>query len=430
MRILPGASTASFLPGSPPDFPLDTISLQTLDGSVAFPAVQILTITELKRAALQGPLTAELHAQIESLGKKDTRDGKPFWELAVTDAESRHVLRAWSDGPAFKVCAGLKKGAFLAIEGEWAHGQKYGLEATTWTCRELTEPERNALLSGPHELRARQALDFEYVREQVAAIGDPRLRGLGELFLEEFGEHFRRTAAARSNHHARRGGLVEHVAQMMRLAIGIAGAYPSLNRDLLVAGVLFHDCGKLWENAMPPDGFTMPFHICGEMLGHITVGIELVNNLWRRLMERPESAAWAGAKPSSDDVKLHLLHLLASHHGQLEFGSPIMPKTPEAWALHHIDNLDAKLEMMRAAYVTAKPLAPKILERVWPLPGNLITPLARFSAPVEPAGMNGKNGHTAEADCNGSAEPDAPCEAEEAAPATPRAHREELPLSS
>ena len=79
-------------------------------------------------------------------------------------------------------------------------------------------------------------------------------------------------------------------------------------------------------------------------------------------------------------MRLHLLHLLAAHHGELQFGSPVVPKTPEAWALHHIDNLDAKLEMLALGYTTAKLLDDHVYERVWPLPGNLVGALPPFSA--------------------------------------------------
>jgi 3'-5' exoribonuclease len=154
-----------------------------------------------------------------------------------------------------------------------------------------------------------------------------------------------------------------------------------LNQDLLVAGVLFHDAGKLWENSLPADGFVMPFDERGEMLGHITIGIELVNALWRKLLATEEAAAWTGLQPASEDVRLHLLHLLAAHHGELQFGSPVVPKTPEAWALHYVDNLDAKMEMMTTGYANSRQLAPRIQERAWPLPGSLVAPLPKFRPP-------------------------------------------------
>jgi 3'-5' exoribonuclease len=81
-------------------------------------------------------------------------------------------------------------------------------------------------------------------------------------------------------------------------------------------------------------------------------------------------------------VRLHLLHLIAAHHGELQFGSPMVPKTPEAWALHYVDNLDAKMEMITNAYAGAKHVAPRIQERVWPLPGNSVEPLGRFVPPA------------------------------------------------
>ena len=348
-----------------------------------FLPVEILTIANLKRAAQDGHAEARVHGQAQALTRKETRDGKPYWELALADAEAKVTLRAWSDSPAFALCEQLAVGAFLEVAGEFSHSANFGLDSRRWNARELTDEERSALLAGPPALRARQAADFEHLCDAVASLGDPRLRALGDLFLAEYGERFRRTAAARGNHHARRGGLVEHVAQMMRSAAAIAGAYPALNRDLLLTGVLFHDCGKMWENSLPADGFTMPFDERGELLGHITIGIELVNTLWRKLLATGPAATWKTLLPASEDVRLHLLHLLAAHHGELQFGSPVVPKTPEAWALHYVDNLDAKLEMISAGYETSRSIAPRIQEKVWPLPGHLVAPLGKFPPSAE-----------------------------------------------
>jgi 3'-5' exoribonuclease len=330
-----------------------------------------------------------VHGQVEALTRKETKEGKPFYELSVADAEGKMTLRAWSDGPAFAVCETLNARDFVEVTGDFAQNGGFGLDARRWTCRILTEGEREELLAGPPALREKQAADFACIEEGVASIGDPRLLRLARLFLSEYAARFRRSAAARGNHHARRGGLVEHVAQMMRSALAIASAYPTLNRDLLIAGVLFHDAGKLWENALPADGFAMPFDERGELLGHITIGIELVNALWRKVVAVPEAAEWAELTPASEDVRLHLLHLLAAHHGELQFGSPVVPKTPEAWALHYVDNLDAKMEMLMAGYAVAKPLAPRIQERVWPLPGNLVAPLEKYSPPPVDPGASG-----------------------------------------
>ncbi len=343
--------------------------------------MDLLPIGQLKRTAAEQRVEACVHAQIESLTRKDTREGKPFYTAVFADSEAKLTLRAWSDAPAFEFCENAKAGAFVEIAGEFAASAGFGMDAKRWSIRELKPDERAALLEGSSDLRGRQAADFAFLEETARAIADPRLAALCGIFFADFGDRFRRAAAARNNHHARRGGLVEHVAQMMRSAMAIASAYPALNRDLLAAGVLFHDCGKLWENQMPAEGFAMPYDERGELLGHITIGIELVNTLWRKLQQTPEWAGWLPLDPASEDVRLHLLHLLASHHGELQFGSPVVPKTPEAWALHYVDNLDAKMEMMSAAYATSKHLAARIQEKVWPLPGNLVAPLGHFHRP-------------------------------------------------
>src|SRR5213078_2586334 len=142
-------------------------------------------------------------------------------------------------------------------------------------------------------------------------------------------------------------------------------------------GILFHDSGKLWENQFSEKGFVMDYDELGELVGHISIGLELVNSLWRKLSAE-NAERWKVYSPPSEDVRLHLLHLIGSHHGQNELVSPVEPKTPEAMALHYIDNLDSKLEMFAAGYATAQPLAPRIFDRVRPLPGNLVKSLEKF----------------------------------------------------
>jgi 3'-5' exoribonuclease len=349
---------------------------------IHFNTMNLLTLTEIRRATQNGATSARVHVQVGSATPKLTREQQPYCELTLADACDRMTLRVWSDHPAYKTCSALTSQDFIELTAEFYQSQ-YGLDARKWTVRPLTEQEKNELLQGPPDLRAKQAADFEFVREAVTAIADPRLRALAEGFLAEWGDRFRRTAAARNYHHARRGGLVEHTAQMMRVARQIAPLYPELNLDLLLAGILFHDSGKLWENALPENGFLMNYDELGELMGHISIGLELVNALWRRLsVENAE--AWKNLSPASEDVRMHLLHLIGAHHGEPEFGSPVAPKTPEAMALHYIDNLDARLEMFAAGYATAKPLAARIFDRVRPLPGNLVKSLEKFQQAASP----------------------------------------------
>src|ERR1700730_17708009 len=345
--------------------------------------MQLLTLSEVRREAQSGPVNARVHVQVESSAPKLTREQKPYCELSLADACDRMTLRVWSDNPAYKTCSSLNSESFVELTGEFNSHSQYGLEAQKWTVRPLTAQEKEELLQGPAELRTKQNQDWEFILKTIGKITDPRLRALCDAFVKEFGERFRRTAAARKYHHARRGGLVEHSAQMMRIASQIAPLYPQLNVDLLLAGILFHDCGKLWENQLPDAGFTMSYDEPGELMGHISIGLELVNSIWRKLSAE-NAETWKNFMPPSEDVRLHLLHLIGAHHGEAQFGSPVSPKTPEAMALHYIDNLDARLEMFAAGYTTAKPLAARIFDRVRPLPGNLVTPLEKFSVDKSP----------------------------------------------
>ena len=347
-----------------------------------------MTLTEIRRAAQSDPVDARVHVQVEAATPKLTREQKPYCELSLADACDRMTLRVWSDHPAYKACSEMTEESFIELAAEFHTHSQYGLEAQKWTVRPLTEQEKRELLQGPANLREKQKADSEFVAQTVKSIIDPRLRTLCEAFLNEWGERFRRTAAARNYHHARRGGLVEHTAQMMRVAKEVAPLYPQLNVDLLLAGILFHDSGKLWENQLPENGFVMGYDERGELMGHISIGLELVNSMWRKLAVE-NAAAWKNLVPDSDDVRLHLLHLIGAHHGEAQFGSPVSPKTPEAIALHYIDNLDARLEMFAAGYTTAKPLAARIFDRVRPLPGNLVKSLDKFQ---QPSGATKKDG--------------------------------------
>jgi 3'-5' exoribonuclease len=350
--------------------------------------MQLMTITEIRRAVQGAPVTARVHVQVESATPKTTREQQPYCELALADGGDRLTLRVWSDHPDFKACSAMGSEQFLEVQGEFYRGQ-FGLEARRWTVRPLVEQEIAELLQGPAELRNKQSVDWEFINRSCVSISDPRLRSLCLTFLQEWGDRFRRTAAARNYHHARRGGLVEHCAQMMRVALAVAPLYPQLNTDLLIAGILFHDSGKLWENHYSETGFVMAYDERGELMGHISIGLELVNSIWRRIASE-NADAWKDLQPLSEDVRLHLLHLIGAHHGELEFGSPVSPKTPEAMALHYIDNLDARLEMFFAGYAVARPLAPRIFDRVRPLPGNLVKSLERFQQIVSKTKEDGQ----------------------------------------
>ena len=341
------------------------------------------TIEALKQQTVADQSASSIHAQVDELASKRTKDQKPYLEILLRDATASFPFRVWSDHHAFGFCSELRSGDFVEVHGDFVVSAAFGLEAKNWQVRFLSPSEKAELLAGPPEIRERQRIDYSAIESFTTSIRDPRLRELSLLFLLEYGDRLRRSAGARSYHHARRGGLVEHVAQMMRAGDAMAAVYSALNRDLLLAGILFHDAGKLWENCFPKESFIMPHDFRAELIGHISMGVELVNRLWQRLKENAEFPSWNVLSPDSDLVRLHLLHLVAAHHGEKQFGSPVEPKTPEAMALHLIDNLDAKLEMMSSTYHHGKRLGQEVFERVRPLPTNLVSQLGAYQGEME-----------------------------------------------
>lgn len=305
-----------------------------------------MTIRSLRDATRDGAIFfATIEVQIEKLQSKETTAGKPFYELLLRDGSESLVLRAWSDKPAFEACKKLLAGVFVKISGNFTQSS-FGLDAPGWSIDRLSEEEIRLLLNGSEEQQSRHDAAYQVLLDAVSSIKDPRLHALCDLFLRQHGIRFRRAAAARSNHHARRGGLLDHTARMMQSFLALQPVYVELNTDLLITGILFHDCGKLWETCPPEEGFGIAHDLRGELMGHLLIGVEVVNALWRELPKEK----WDDFSPPSQEVRLHLLHLIASHHGQLEYGSPILPKTPEAIVLHLIDNLDARLEMFQESY--------------------------------------------------------------------------------
>ena len=173
------------------------------------------------------------------------------------------------------------------------------------------------------------------LRELIAGCRNVHLRQLGEAYLAdtEFLSRLKSASAAVSNHHAYPGGLLRHTIDLMEMCQLIGPRYPELDTELLMFGAFLHDLGKIEELS---SGGEVSYTDRGQMLGHIVIGVQMLGEKIAQLdSNRNESFP--------TQLKLHLEHLIVSHHGQLEYGSPKLPVTLEAVALHHIDNLDAKL---------------------------------------------------------------------------------------
>lgn len=322
-------------------------------------------------------MEAAFHCQVKNLARRDTKGGKPFFDLELADGTGEFKLKVWSNHARFADCERMNPGDFIAVKGEFSRND-FGVDSKAWTCAELTREEIDAVLVGAPERVAFIADRMREIGALVLSMKCAALRCLCQTLLENYDGKFQRAAAARGNHHARRGGLVEHVVEMMRTADGICAAYPSLNRSLLLAGVLFHDIGKLWENQYEESGFVMPFTERAELFGHIAIGVQVARELWVNLRNTaqviPENAD-AAARMFDTKIIDHLCHLILSHHGTKEWGSPVEPKTPEAQILHFVDNIGAKMEMFRGGYESNPEIGKGVVEWVRPLRTNLVKAL-------------------------------------------------------
>ena len=173
------------------------------------------------------------------------------------------------------------------------------------------------------------------LRELLLGIQQPALRALMGCFLsdEKFMAAFTAAPAGIKAHHTYRGGLLEHVVNMLGVAVRIVDMYPSIDRDVLLAGILLHDMGKTRELSFE-NSFSYTDE--GQLLGHLVIAVEM-------LSQKVSEAELITGEKFPYDTLLRLKHMILSHHGTYEFGSPKLPMTPEAVALHHIDNLDAKV---------------------------------------------------------------------------------------
>jgi 3'-5' exoribonuclease len=175
---------------------------------------------------------------------------------------------------------------------------------------------------------------FRELQGWIASMANPHLKALLEATFadEEIAKAYRTAPAAKAIHHAWIGGMIEHVLSLCTLAKFTAAHYANIDFDLLLAGVILHDIGKISELKYAR---SFSYSTEGQLLGHISIGLRMMEEKLRLVPDFP---------PKLRDL---LLHLIVSHHGELAFGSPKVPLFPEALLLHHLDNLDSKMECMR-----------------------------------------------------------------------------------
>jgi 3'-5' exoribonuclease len=335
-----------------------------------------LTINQFRAAVLPEQARHSFTAQVEEISKKTTTNQAVYYEVKFRDHEGSLVLKCWDSCLAYSIIREnfkKKEKHVMEVSGLFQKN-RHGIGGD-WEIRILADHEKPAFFAGEEELRSRQEEAFKFILHSIhGSMKDRDFKAIVRDHISKNENEFRRAGAARGNHHARRGGLVEHVAEMMRIAHGQKAAFPELNLDLMIAGIYFHDIGKLKENQFEEDGFEMPHSVEGWMLGHIIIGIKVVG---RAFDEYRNELAKSG--PISEErhrelleKQLHLEHIVGSHHGEIEWGSPIVPATLEAAMVHFADNQSAKREMMLGCRKTSRELAPGMFEKVHPMQAPLV----------------------------------------------------------
>lgn len=267
--------------------------------------------------------------------RRQDRSGNDYLHLELRDATGQIPAKAWSGSQALD--GEFEANDFIAFEGS-VQSYRDRLQLVVRKCRRAREEDREyGFDEGTLVPSTREDLDdlWERLTDLLGReIRHPALVSLVEETLAAHGEALREHPAAKSIHHAYRGGLLEHVVSMLELAVAVCDHYRRVNRELVLLGVLYHDLGKLLElGAMPANDYTP----AGRLVGHVVQGRDLLRDACRAVEEVP------------GDLQLHLEHLILSHQGRKEWGSPVEPMTREALVLHFLDNLDSKLAQLRQA---------------------------------------------------------------------------------
>jgi 3'-5' exoribonuclease len=270
--------------------------------------------------------------KVLSVSKKTKKNGNPFLALEVMDKTGRIPTKIWDNADHyFKI---LQEGEIYKING-YVNEYMNQKEIKVDSLRRISPSDKDI----DHEDYIEKA-DFDTEKafqEMITTIkshlANPYLLKLIDLFVQEYTDKFKDHYGAQKIHHAYVGGLLQHTGSMLKLAIFCADHY-SLDKELLLVGVLFHDTGKMIEFNISP---TVDTTMAGGLLGHLIIS----NSIFLKLKEKIPGFPM--------DLSYKIQHLIISHHGEKEFGSPEVPKIPEAFVLHILDLLDSKLKIVEEA---------------------------------------------------------------------------------
>ena len=269
---------------------------------------------------------------------RDPSKGK-YLRLSISDRTGYVTARIWED--AEQAAADIEDGTPIKVD---AVAEQYRDELQVHIRRFRLAAEGEIIRSDLIKSTARDVeIMWSEVRKAIRSVEDPHISALLRYFFDdvEFAARFSEIPAARIIHHAHMSGLLEHCYELLILSEPLLSLYPEVNRDVLIAGILLHDIGKLDEYIYDYD---MCFTDAGKLIGHVV------------LSERRLSAAIRSIRGFPQSMENEILHLILSHHGRYEWGATRRPKSLEAVALHHLDNLDAQVNRFNQLLAAARNL--------------------------------------------------------------------------
>ncbi|PIC85309.1 3'-5' exoribonuclease YhaM [Sporosarcina sp. P20a] len=290
--------------------------------------------------------TIDMYLLIKQATKGVTQQGSPFMTLILQDKSGDLEAKLWDAG---EEQAQMYQGATIVKVGGEVHEYRGKNQLRLKAIRPVKEDEGVTIADlVPSAEKSKEVL-LDELMQYFFEMKNPQIQRLTRHLLKKHQQDFVLYPAATRNHHDYVSGLLDHVVSMLKLGKAIAELYPTLNKDLLYAGIILHDIGKVIELSGPVG---TQYTIEGNLLGHITI---MVNEI---------SKAAEELEIEGEEVML-LQHMVLSHHGKEEWGSPKRPMLKEAEILHYIDNIDAKMNMLNR--VMSKTTPGEFSERVFPL---------------------------------------------------------------
>jgi 3'-5' exoribonuclease len=264
---------------------------------------------------------------------KPKKSGEPYLALTLGDRSGHLEAKMWDN--VEEVLNAFEQDDFLKVKG-LVNKYKNRFQLTIHKLRKLGDTEIEFSDYLPKTTKNVDEL-WQTLAGFVDSFQNLHLKSLIHAFMSdpEIAAAYRNAPAAKTLHHAYIGGLLDHVVSLFRSCDLVCRNYPQVNRDLLLTGVFLHDIGKIHELAY---NRSFTYTTRGQLLGHMIIELEMLQAKLALLPDFPP------------ELKTLLEHLIISHHGQYEFGSPKLPMFPEALLLHYMDDLDSKMEAMRAHF--------------------------------------------------------------------------------